>query len=699
MSDKTSKKSLFSKFLFLLLGIIVTGTAIIGIVTYRIAAKALTTSVERHLDALTTDLANTITSLNEKEFAIIEGLAKLDVLCDENISLEEKHAVLKGVLKRMDKRYENIAFYDAQGNAMLADGSVRNFAGAPYLEAAMSGNRFISPPMFSPVTNSVLQNYCIPVFGKNNKPIGAIVLIINGNEILDTVKEIDMGGGMHPSVINRASGTTIANANENTDENSTDPNSIDGTQGLGLVLNHVFEGKTGIEDFTDPSIKMHMISSYKPIPKTDWSIFAVAPYDFYFGSLKQMRSMIFVIIATTVLSSIILSAIFIRILVKPLITVKDSIETIASGNADLTQRIPHASQDEIGDVVNGFNAFVAKLQGIVTNLQNSKTNLISVDSELQSSTHDTSSSIVEIISNIESVNGQIMKQATSVSETAGAVNQISANIESLERMIGSQAACVTEASASVEQMIGNINSVNNSVGKMIESFKKLQMHSNEGSNTQSNANEKIMQINEQSKMLQDANAAIAGIAEQTNLLAMNAAIEAAHAGESGKGFAVVADEIRKLSETSTDQSKTIGAELQKIQQTIQDVVTVSSETNTTFSAITSSISETSEIIEQIKGAMAEQQIGSKQIIEALRSMNESTSEVRFASSEMMNGNKHILEEVHKLQDATDAMKDSIHEMHIGADRINETGATLSTISSQVADNIKKIGSEIDLFKV
>ena len=354
MSDKTSKKSLFSKFLFLLLGIIVTATAIIGIVTYRIAAKALTTSVERHLDALTTDLANTITSLNEKEFAMIEGLAKLDVLADENVSLEEKSAVLKGVLKRMDKRYENIAFYDAQGNAMLADGSVRNFAGAPYLEAAMSGNRFISPPMFSPVTNSVLQNYCIPVFGKNNKPIGAIVLIINGNEILDTVKEIDMGGGMHPSVINRASGTTIANANENTDENSTDPNSIDGTQGLGLVLNHVFEGKTGIEDFTDPSIKMHMISSYKPIPKTDWSIFAVAPYDFYFGSLKQMRSMIFVIIATTVLFSIIISAIFIRILVKPLITVKDSIETIASGNADLTQRIPHASQDEIGDVVNGF---------------------------------------------------------------------------------------------------------------------------------------------------------------------------------------------------------------------------------------------------------------------------------------------------------------------------------------------------------
>lgn len=101
-------------------------------------------------------------------------------------------------------------------------------------------------------------------------------------------------------------------------------------------------------------------------------------------------------------------------------------------------------------------------------------------------------------------------------------------------------------------------------------------------------------------MLQDANTAIANIAEQTNLLAMNAAIEAAHAGEAGKGFAVVADEIRKLSETSTDQSKTIGSELQKIQETIQDVVNVSNETNTAFAAIERSIAETSQIVEQIK---------------------------------------------------------------------------------------------------
>ena len=687
------------KLLIMFLTVLIIANITFGEVAYRKASAGMTQSVYSQIDAISTDVVNQIEAINNKHFTSLHFLANLSFMKDETVSLEEKGKQLEGIVKALGGNYENVAFYDKDGNAITADGRYINMKERPYFYEALAGKDYLSNPTFSPVVNGILQQYSVPVYDNNRRAIGVVVMLIKGNSLLETIQKIDMGGGMHPSVIDYAQSVTVANANAGTDESENGDQQLDETEGLGLVLSKIFQGMEGIDAFVDPNLHAHLIASYKKVPGTTWTVFAVAPYDYYFGSLKAMqRSLTWVNMLTIVISAAII-IFLVTLLIKPLKAVKTSIEKIASGNADLTQRIPEATNDEIGDVVRGFNTFVEKMHGIVTNLQASKTNLMKVDTGLQETSQDASASITQIIANIESVNKQILGQADFVQETAGAVNQISSNITSLERMIDSQAACVTEASASVEEMIGNINSVNNSVGKMIQSFTTLQKHSNEGFTTQNNANEKIMRIEEQSKMLQDANTAIANIAEQTNLLAMNAAIEAAHAGEAGKGFAVVADEIRKLSETSTDQSKTIGTELQKISETIQEVVEVSSETNTAFTAIERSIAETSQIVEQIKGAMEEQQIGSKQIIEALQSMNNSTSEVHSASNEMTEGNKHILKEIEKLQMSTDSMKGSIDEMHIGIERMNATGVALSVITGTVADNIKKIGDEIDLFKI
>ena len=501
---------------------------------------------------------------------------------------------------------------------------------------------------------------------------------------------------MHPSIINRTTKATVANVNPNTGEEAGE---LDPDSEFGKVMNDLFAGNSDVKDFVDPAINAHLIAAYKPIENTTWSIFAVAPYDYYFAGIKTVRLSILIILCISIIISVVLCIFLVKLLIKPLISVKDSITEISTGHADLTKRLPSATNDEVGDVVNGFNQFVDKLQNIVSNLSDSNTNLELVDKDLQECTQDATSAITEIIANIESVQGQISAQAGSVQETAGAVNQISSNIESLEKMIGTQTGFVQQASSAVEQMIGNINSVNCSVQKMIKSFTQLEEHSNRGIETQSHANEKISQIETQSKMLLDANAAIANIANQTNLLAMNAAIEAAHAGDAGKGFSVVADEIRKLSETSTAQSKTIGAELVKIQNTIKEVVAVSIESNEAFSEVSSSISETSQIINQITGAMEEQQIGSKQIIDALQYMNNSTSEVRTASKEMTDGNSQILEEIKKLQDATDMIQRSIEEMHVGAEQINKTGVALSEMSQKVTDSIAQTAEEIGQFKI
>ena len=436
-----------------------------------------------------------------------------------------------------------------------------------------------------------------------------------------------------------------------------------------------------------------------PIEKSNgWIFVTVGKSSELFEMLKKTIFIITTMAIVGVVVSLLIAFVLATGIVRPIKTVDTTVNQIASGNADLTQRLPVDSNDEIGSLETGFNKFVEKLQEIISQIQCSKENLNDVHESLGASVHDASSSITEILSNIESVGNQVGSQVNAVSQTSAAVAEIAENINSLERMIEQQASGVSVASSAVEEMIGNISSVNASVEKMAESFEKLEENSRNGIEQQQFVNRQVSEVSEQSKTLQDANHAIASIASQTNLLAMNAAIEAAHAGEAGKGFAVVADEIRKLSETSSEQSKKIGAELHKIVETINGVVEASAKTSESFAQVSELIAATDELVRQIRSAMEEQQTGSKQILDSIKIMNDNTFEVKTASHEMKEGNQMILSEVQNLQNTTLVIKESMQEMSAGAKSMNQTSAALSEISTQVADSITKIGQEIDLFK-
>ena len=445
------------------------------------------------------------------------------------------------------------------------------------------------------------------------------------------------------------------------------------------------------------------MSVYAPIRDSSGSIsgmlFVAKSMQIVEHAVNTVIKIVVPILIGLALLLVIVATIFVRRMLKPLNGVKDTLNDISSGDADLTKRIDLKSKDEIGAVVSGFNTFAGKLQTIIGDVKTSKDELMVAGENLSGATQDTASSITEIIANIESMKHQIDAQNQSVSQTAGAVNEIASNIESLERMIESQSSGVTQASAAVEQMIGNISSVNASMEKMAGSFNELRTNSQAGISKQKAVNDRIDEIESQSEMLQEANVAIASIASQTNLLAMNAAIEAAHAGEAGKGFAVVADEIRKLSETSTAQSKTIGDQLNNIKDSISQVVTASSESSLAFETVSRKLEETDALVMQIRAAMEEQNEGSQQITEALHNMNDSTVEVRNASNEMSEGNKMILKEVQQLQNAAMTMTQSMEEMAVGARKINETGAALTDVSSQINTSINKIGEQVDQFKV
>ncbi|MBB5226831.1 methyl-accepting chemotaxis protein [Treponema ruminis] len=686
-----------TKIILAMLALIFLTASAIASFSYLQSKYELTKAVEAGNEALAKTVSSRIETIHGREFKMLETIANTSIFQDPEVDLHDKWLLANSTVKDHNK-YLGMGCYDEKGVGYGTHGNYTDMHEREYLRLSMQGQQALMDPNWSKSNGHLSTFYAVPFTDTNGRQIGEVTAVVDASSLCTTLSHITVGKSSTPFVISRKSGKYVAHADQKLVENEVVV-ADSAPQGFKEVLQKILSGDAGAGVYYDEIAKEKMAVAYQPIQGCEWSAVCVAPYnDFYSGITILLRAMILIAIISLVVAGAV-TFFIVYFSIKPLKTVSDAINGIASGDADLTRRLKASANDEIGDVVKGFNKFSEKLQTIIGDVKNSKDDLIVAGDDMSYASQDTASSITEIIANIESMHKQIENQKSSVDQTAGAVNEIASNIESLERMIESQSSGVTEASAAVEEMIGNISSVNASMDKMATSFGELRMNSQAGFSKQKVVNERVKEIETQSAMLQEANVAIAAIASQTNLLAMNAAIEAAHAGEAGKGFAVVADEIRKLSETSTAQSKTIGDQLNNIKNSINDVVVASTEASTAFDSVSQKLEETDALVMQIKAAMEEQNEGSKQIIDALHNMNDSTVEVRNASSEMEEGNKMILDEVRHLQNATTVMNQSMEEMSIGARKINETGATLNTISGKVKESIIQIGTQVDQFKV
>ena len=438
-------------------------------------------------------------------------------------------------------------------------------------------------------------------------------------------------------------------------------------------------------------------------PKTAYQIIALCPdYTVYKAFRRTLNSIIAICAFLTILVAIV-SAFVTRRIMKPLKTIRNGIiefaDQIAAGNADLGTRVVIKSKNEIGDVADGFNVFSEKLQDIIKNMKQSKDSLIGAGHLLKNGTADTASAIAQIANATSGVEESISAQSASVEQTSGQIHSVIENINDLERLVGNQSTVVQEASGAIEEMISNISEVKRSVDNMAQSFEAIAGEAESGEKTQMELQAKINEIEEQSKLLNEANSVIANIAEQTNLLAMNAAIEAAHAGDTGKGFAVVADEIRKLSETSSAQSKTIGEQLNRISENIAAVVQATQRGVQGYAQLANEIQKTDGVVRKIKDSMDQQENGSVKITDSLRDMNSTAQQASKSSKKMADESQEIMSQIMALQDKTNSMKRSMNEMNQNAEKIKDAGATLSDISSVMEKSIGEIGSQIDQFKV
>lgn len=357
------------------------------------------------------------------------------------------------------------------------------------------------------------------------------------------------------------------------------------------------------------------------------------------------------------------------ILIKNIVRSGEALSGIAEGDADLTVRMESRSKDEIGRMAESFNAFVGKMRNWVNQITGVISETDEVGAQLSSSTEETTASLEEASAIFRSIEEEGRTLGRSIAETVSAIEQINGNIGSIDSQIEDQASMVEESTAAITQMIASLGNVDGITKNKKEATRALSKISDEGKKQIDETSERFSELVKSVNSIQEMADVIDGIASQTNLLSMNAAIEAAHAGDAGKGFAVVAEEIRKLAETSSESSRNITALIQKVTEMVAGSDESVRHTSRIFDEIASEVGDTVDAFSEIEHSISELNAGSRQVLKASEEINELTVQIRSGSGEINNGTASILEASTQVQEISERMLEGMGEVSIGNSEI------------------------------
>jgi len=432
---------------------------------------------------------------------------------------------------------------------------------------------------------------------------------------------------------------------------------------------------------------------------TTWSVMVATTDDYILSEVRDITQFTIIIAVIIIAAIAVIMYLILNLTLKPVVNVADTLKDIAQGEGDLTRSIPEKGNDEIADLSRFFNQTITKIRNLVSVIKDEVQKLSGIGTDLASNMNETAAAVNQITANIQSIKTRIINQSASVSQTNATMEQVTVNINKLNDHIEEQNNFVSQASSAIEEMVANVQTVTGTLVKNGANVKQLKEASEIGHDGLNEVAADINEIASESEGLLEINSVMANIASQTNLLSMNAAIEAAHAGDLGRGFAVVADEIRKLAESSSVQSKTIGSVLKKIKGSIDKITSSTGNVLNKFDAIDSSINTVSQQEDNIRNAMEEQGQGSKQILDGIGKVSTITRQVKSGSTEMLEGSQEVIRESQNLEKVTQEITSGMNEMASGADQINVAVNQINEITIKNREGIDALIREVSRFKI
>jgi methyl-accepting chemotaxis protein len=434
------------------------------------------------------------------------------------------------------------------------------------------------------------------------------------------------------------------------------------------------------------------------IPESGWRLVSIIPTQVIFSEANRDLLLISAVGIIFFVIAALVSLLFTKVIVKPLRYLQSYSAVIAQG--DFSGTLPEYGTAEASGLSQGFNAINTHISTLITNITFSFEQMRSHESKLKQVITQSSTAAGEIVEAIRDVERRIKEEVGMVGKTlAQGVAHIDDKIVSLNTLIQDQAAQISTSSSTIETMIAYNKNMQDQIIALNERIHELVESSKSEHEQIARSAKAVQQIGVDSENLAVMNKIIDDVAGQTNLLAMNAAIEAAHAGESGKGFAVVASEIRKLAETTSKQARGSSDALMEIQKRIAEISSLSGHIEGAYTQTNGLIMESNGVVAQVKRTVEEQADRSQQVVERLKQIQAITDKVSAEAEDIKTEADASWRMSAKLSDISETVQGRVSEVVKSTEQVFAASQQANTSVEENGKGLDALNGAIQRFTV
>jgi methyl-accepting chemotaxis protein len=367
-------------------------------------------------------------------------------------------------------------------------------------------------------------------------------------------------------------------------------------------------------------------------------------------------------------------------------------------NGDLTGRMTVSVRDELGLLVDNLNGAMGSMKILVDSVKERGVENEAVALDLSGKVSDTLSASSRISEGTEAIRKNFDSLVHDIAEAVTSIERIFENISSLTGQVSSQAGAVSQTSAAIEEMSASLSNVDRVIAEKRSLSGDLSSLTLSGGEKVEATNEHIGYISKNAEAILELISMIKNVSSQTNLLAMNAAIEAAHAGEFGKGFAVVADEIRKLAETTGSSAVEVSSTLEALVADIDAALESSRESGTAFASIHEKVRQVAGAFDEISCNTVELASGSTEIVSAMADLLGLTQAIKAGSADIGRETKAIDHSLKEIRQTSTRSQEDLREIAAQTRLANRGISEVASLATKSGDDIALLNKEIAVFR-